>query len=78
MRQKFFYLTLLVSMLIFSPVISSAQEGDEIVNLDPPPPPTLPVDTPIDGGLTLLITAGVGYGIKKVRDSRKQRTHSID
>lgn len=27
---------------------------------------------PIDGGLSFLIAAGVGYGIKKVRDSRKK------
>lgn len=26
---------------------------------------------PIDGGLTALLAIGVGYGIKKVRDSRK-------
>ena len=26
---------------------------------------------PIDGGLSLLIAAGVGYGIKKVREERR-------
>lgn len=26
---------------------------------------------PIDGGLTALLAVGVGYGIKKVRDSKK-------
>ena len=30
-------------------------------------------DVPIDGGLSLLVAAGVGYGIKKVRDSRKEK-----
>lgn len=35
------------------------------------PDPTVPC--PIDGGLSFLIAAGVGYGIKKVRDSRKQQ-----
>ena len=30
------------------------------------------LDTPIDGGLSLLIAAGVGYGLKKVRDERKK------
>ena len=34
---------------------------------DPPPN-----DIPIDGGLAFLLAAGVGYGVKKVRDSRKQ------
>ena len=31
-----------------------------------------PVDTPIDGGLTLLLAAGAGYGVKKYRDGRKK------
>ena len=30
------------------------------------------VDAPIDGGLSLLIAAGVGYGAKKIREKRKQ------
>jgi len=28
-------------------------------------------DCPIDGGLSLLIAAGVGYGVKKYRDKKK-------
>ncbi len=28
-------------------------------------------DTPIDGGISLLVATGIGYGIKKIRDSRK-------
>jgi hypothetical protein len=27
-------------------------------------------DVPIDGGLSLLIAAGVGYGAKKMRDKK--------
>jgi hypothetical protein len=27
-------------------------------------------DVPIDGGLSLLIAAGVGYGAKKMRDNK--------
>ena len=34
--------------------------------------PPDPADTPIDGGVGLLLAAGVGYGIKKYRDSRKK------
>ena len=34
--------------------------------------PDPPGDTPIDGGLSLLLAAGVGYGVKKYRDSRKK------
>ncbi|TDH29222.1 hypothetical protein EXU57_03910 [Segetibacter sp. 3557_3] len=46
------------------PIITYAQDPGE----DP--------DVPIDGGLTVLIAAGVGYGIKKVRDERKKRNTS--
>ena len=28
-------------------------------------------DVPIDGGLSLLIAAGVGYGAKKLKEKRK-------
>jgi len=31
-------------------------------------------DTPIDGGISLLIAAGAGYGLKKIRDVRKKQT----
>lgn len=31
-------------------------------------------DAPIDGGITLLAAAGVGYGVKKYRDMRKKGT----
>lgn len=34
-------------------------------------------DVPIDGGLSLLLAAGVGYGIKKVKES-KMKNHSGD
>ena len=36
--------------------------------------PPDPADTPIDGGLSLLLAAGVGYGVKKYRDSKKQHS----
>jgi len=33
--------------------------------------PGSPPQTPIDGGLSLLLAAGGLYGIKKIRDSQK-------
>ena len=33
-------------------------------------------DAPIDGGISLLIAAGVGYGYKKAKDSRKKNPPS--
>ena len=35
-------------------------------------PPDGDPDAPIDGGVSLLVAAGIGYGIKKHRDSRKK------
>lgn len=35
-------------------------------------------DAPIDGGLSLLVTAGVGYGIKKARDAKKMNAGKAD
>ena len=32
--------------------------------------PTPPSDAPIDGGLSLLIAGGVGYGVKKIKEKR--------
>lgn len=30
-------------------------------------------DTPIDGGVGILLAAGIGYGVKKYKDARKQQ-----
>jgi len=32
-------------------------------------------DTPIDGGVSLLIAAGAMYGVKKIKDVRKKDTN---
>jgi preprotein translocase subunit SecY len=69
--MKRFWKTLVISGLFITvlnlvPELCSAQIGDP--GEDP--------DAPIDGGVTLLVAAGVGYGIKKVRDSRK-KSHSV-
>ena len=34
--------------------------------------PDIPEDTPIDGGLSLLLAAGAAYGVKKYRDRKKK------
>lgn len=44
------------------PLITLAQDG-----------PPDPEDTPIDGGLGLLIAAGVVYGVKKYKDVKNAR-----
>ena len=53
--------------------ISSAQVFNSRRN-NPPPPPSNPQDTqnvPIDGGLSILLLAGAGYGIKRVRELKR-------
>ena len=42
------------------------------------PDPDGDPDAPIDGGVSLLVAAGIGYGVKKVRDNRKKKsTHTL-
>ncbi len=60
-KIKTFLFIIIISLLVF-PFAGIAQG------------PTDPEDTPIDGGLGLLIAAGAVYGIKKYRDSRKKNT----
>ena len=53
---------LILVLLFLLPGLVHSQIGDP--GEDP--------DAPIDGGLSLLVAAGVGYGIKKARDTRKK------
>jgi len=34
-------------------------------------------DTPIDGGLSLLVAAGIGYGAKKLYNKKKAKSAGI-
>ena len=38
--------------------------------IDPGPDPD---SAPIDGGLSLLVAGGVGYGVRKIREKRKKQ-----
>ena len=54
---------LLLASMILVPALLFAQTGfDDDVEDNA---------VPFDGGVSLLVAAGIGYGIKKVRDSRK-------
>ena len=35
-------------------------------------------DTPFDGGVSLLIAAGIAYGLKKARDNKKRKDYRED
>ncbi len=64
--KRYTKLVLLTSLLVIVfnivPKFANAQ-------IDPGEDP----DAPIDGGISLLVAAGVGYGVKKARDSRKAK-----
>lgn len=43
----------------------------DFLSAQPPPPPSKPSQTPIDGGLGILAVAGGAYAIKKLRERKK-------
>ncbi len=53
---------LLLNVIIFLPSLLHAQPNfsDDVV------------DAPVDGGLSILIAGGVGYGIKRIKEARKK------
>lgn len=56
-------IAILVTIMFMFGVAASAQPEEN--GGDPP------VDAPFDGGISLLIAAGVGYGIRRVAASNK-------
>ena len=53
---------LIMVVLVLGPVLLQAQPSD----------PQDAAGVPIDGGLSVLLAAGAGYGVKKIRESRKK------
>ena len=69
-RKWFLILTVLFVVMSVLPVTIQAQPNDPVDITDP--------DAPIDGGVGLLVAAGIGYGIKRVRDNQKKKaTHLL-
>jgi len=58
-RRLLFTLSILILFFILPGVLHA--------QIDPAGDP----DAPIDGGLGILIAAGVGYGLKKIRDHNR-------
>ena len=61
MKNKIIHITLLIACFLIPVLPLMAQ-------------PTTP-SAPIDGGLSLLIAGGVGYGVKKIREKRKTKVN---
>ena len=60
MKKPILYQLLFLMICMIVPMLTFAQG---------PPDPN---DIPIDGGLSLLLAAGVGYGVKKYRAGKKK------
>ena len=63
--RNYFGIILVICMICF-PALLMAQptdppDGDQVYD----------VAVPFDGGVSLLVAAGIGYGVKKARDKRK-------
>ncbi len=68
-HKKILVSILAMFIIMLLPMLASAQLGGT---------PDEPESAPIDGGLSLLVAAGVGYGAKKLKAKRnKNQSHSI-
>jgi len=67
MLKKYIALILFVTLVLSSSDIFSQSRGGPPCGSPPcgPPPPP---DTPIDGGLGILLVLGVGYAVKKIKE----------
>ncbi len=66
--NKIFFLILFMLLLITAPVLA---QGDDFDN----PGAT---DAPLDGGLSLLVAAGIAYGSKRAYDKRKKEKETMN
>ncbi|MEQ8909251.1 MAG: hypothetical protein RIC95_08665 [Vicingaceae bacterium] len=70
--MKQILITLILSLFIGFSMELKAQPPDPVGGQGEPP------TIPIDGGLSLLLAAGVAYGGKKVHDMRKKDSEDTD
>jgi len=68
MKKIFNLQTLMMLLVMLLPVLVHAQSD----------PGGDPDTAPIDGGLSLLIAGGVGYGVKRVREKIARNQESKD
>ena len=62
-------LGMVISMIAVPTILMAQQPVDP--GSQPPDPGPNPLDTPFDGGVSLLVAAGVAYGLKKVHKRKK-------
>jgi hypothetical protein len=72
------FLNFLPNKLSADPIPQNAPAANAALAGDPGNPCTDPLDyCPIDSGLSALLIIGVGYGLKKVMDSRRMSAASL-
>lgn len=69
MTMRPFCFSLIITNLILLGLLALPLSGHAQLG-DPGDDPDAPV--PIDGGVSILLAAGIGYGIKKANDHRKK------
>jgi hypothetical protein len=67
METRFLKLILLIAFFLCGMMMAFCQGFGEDVD-----------DVPLDGGVTLLIAAGVGYGAKKAHEMRKKKKEEVE
>jgi hypothetical protein len=64
-------LSLLALVLLLAPAGIALAQGGSPITIGPPAPQADPTEVPLDGGASLLLAAGVGLGLKKLRARRR-------
>jgi hypothetical protein len=62
----------LLKVLFALSILLVAEKSLSMAPPPPPPPAAGGPQVPIDGGISLLVAAGVGYGAKKYYDKQKK------
>ena len=82
-KGSMFCMLLLIMILLASPLFTLADNDDPVFttngasstpNGTGPPDPS---DTPIDGGVGILLVAGAIYGVKKYRENILKKTDPV-
>ncbi len=60
-------LVITICLILSMETIQAQTPGEDGIESNPDT-----TEVPLDGGLSLLIAAGIGYGIKKAHDNRKK------
>ena len=61
MKKRYLYTSFIILICLALPLLTLAQG------------PPDPEDTPIDGGLAMLLAAGAAYGVKKYREGKVEK-----